>query len=136
MVWWKAVSNTPTCGMSGSSAFTAFTPLMLAGLCKGARSLHSAKAFMTSGVSSTLLLNFSPPCTMRWPTASSSFRFFNTAYSPVVSTSKMYCTPAVCSSMGRSMRCFSPFSLTVMNESGKPIFSMPPLVMTLWSSML
>ncbi len=30
--WWKAVSNTPTCGILGRIAETAFTPFKLAGL--------------------------------------------------------------------------------------------------------
>ena len=47
--------------------------MMLAGLCSGASGLHSSMAAMTSSVMTTLLANFSPPWTTRWPTASISF---------------------------------------------------------------
>ena len=40
MVWWKAVSNTPTWGMPGSSASQASMPLRLWGLCSGANWMH------------------------------------------------------------------------------------------------
>ena len=48
-------------------------PMMLAGLWRGARGLHSSMAAMTSPVMRTDLANFSPPWTTRWPTASISF---------------------------------------------------------------
>ena len=73
MVWWNAVSNTATIGTPGMSAWHALMPMMLAGLCSGARGLHSSIAFMTSSLMSTDLANFSPPWTTRWPTASISF---------------------------------------------------------------
>ena len=61
----KAVSNTPTCGMLGRIAETAFTPFKLAGLCNGARSLQAVKASNTSLFSNTDSLKRSPPCTIR-----------------------------------------------------------------------
>ena len=36
MVWWNAVSNTPTCGTLGMSSVMASIPVMLAGLWRGA----------------------------------------------------------------------------------------------------
>jgi len=69
MVEWKAVSNTPTWGMSSpSSSWTARMPLRLAGLCSGARSMHSSMPAITPGSMRTESLNFSPPWTSRWPT--------------------------------------------------------------------
>ena len=44
MVWWKAVSNTATCGTSGRRSRAARLPLRLGGLCSGARSKHSSIA--------------------------------------------------------------------------------------------
>ncbi len=38
IVWWKAVSNTATCGTLGIRAVIASIPVMLAGLCNGAMS--------------------------------------------------------------------------------------------------
>ena len=35
IVWWKAVSNTPTWGTLGISSVIASIPVMLAGLCRG-----------------------------------------------------------------------------------------------------
>ena len=73
MVWWKAVSNTATMGVPGISSWQALMPMMLAGLCRGARGLHSSMAAITSSVIRTDWANFSPPWTTRWPTASISF---------------------------------------------------------------
>ena len=69
----KAVSNTATMGTPGITAWQALMPVMLAGLWRGARGLHSSMVAMTSSVMRTDLANFSPPCTTRWPTASISF---------------------------------------------------------------
>lgn len=40
IVWWKAVSNTATCGTPGRALDMASIPLRLAGLCSGASSAH------------------------------------------------------------------------------------------------
>ncbi len=55
------------------TAVQALMPVMLAGLWRGARGMHSSRAFMTSSVMRTDLAKASPPCTTRWPTASISF---------------------------------------------------------------
>ncbi len=65
MVWWKAVSNTATIGTSPMTALQALMPVMLAGLCSGAKGMHSSIAFMTSSLMSTEEANFSPPWTTR-----------------------------------------------------------------------
>ena len=70
MVWWKAVSNTATMGVLGMTSLQASMPVMLAGLWRGARGMHSSRAFMTSSVMSTEPAKASPPWTTRWPTAS------------------------------------------------------------------
>ena len=41
MVWWKAVSNTATLGVSGIIFWQASMPWMLAGLCSGPRMMLS-----------------------------------------------------------------------------------------------
>ncbi len=70
MVWWKAVSNTATMGTPGMTFSQAWMPVMLAGLWRGARGMHSSRAAITSPVMRTEEANFSPPWTTRWPTAS------------------------------------------------------------------
>ena len=137
MVWWKAVSNTPTCGRLGISSLTARTPFKLAGLCRGARSEHSSKDFSTSLVRMTDLLNFSPPCTIRCPTASISSSDLMTPISGSVSREKINFTPAVCSGMSCMICFFSPLaSFTFTKAPSKPTRSAPPDVITLLSSML
>ena len=73
IVWWNAVSNTPTFGTPGSTAFIASIPIKLAGLWRGANSLHFLIASSTSSVIITEDANFSPPWTTLCPTASISF---------------------------------------------------------------
>ena len=102
MVWWKAVSNTATWGTSlPMTAVQALMPVMLAGLCSGAKGVQSSRAFMTSSVMRTEQANFSPPWTTRWPTASISLMLFTTPYSSLVSLSM---TAAMASEwVGRAM---------------------------------
>ena len=47
------------------TAWQALMPVMLAGLCRGAKGMHSSMAFITSSVMSTEEANFSPPWTTR-----------------------------------------------------------------------
>ena len=61
MVWWKAVSNTATMGTPGMTFSQALMPVMLAGLWRGARGMHSSMAAITSSVMRTEEANFSPP---------------------------------------------------------------------------
>jgi len=66
MVWWKAVSNTATWGTSWpSTARQASMPMMLAGLCRGARGVQSSTACITWSVMRTELAKLSPPWTTR-----------------------------------------------------------------------
>ena len=74
MVWWKAVSNTATWGTSGPmTAEHALMPVMLAGLWRGARGMHSSRADITLPSIFTEEAKVSPPWTTRWPTAWISF---------------------------------------------------------------
>ena len=84
MVLWKAVSNTATMGMLPNTLRAASMPRMPAGLCRGASGLSSRRVSMTSSVIRQLLLNFSPPCTTRWPMASISLTSLMHLPSPVV----------------------------------------------------
>ena len=113
----------------------AFTPFRLAGLCRGARSLHAVKASSTSGVSNTDSLNFSPPCTIRWPTALISSNDLMAPYSGQVNVFRINSTPTVCSGIAFSRIFFSPLgNVNFRKESGRPIFSIPPCAITsLWS---
>ena len=52
----------------------AIIPIRLAGLCNGAKSLHSFIASITSSSIITDLANFSPPCTILCPTAPTSLK--------------------------------------------------------------
>ena len=69
MVWWKAVSNTATWGVSGITFSQASMPMRLAGLWRGPRGMHSRMASFTASVTSTEAENLVPPCSTRWPTA-------------------------------------------------------------------
>src|SRR5512132_4175547 len=72
MVWWKAVSNTATCGMSGKLAMAMRTPSRLLGLCSGASGTCSAMARMVSSSTRVGAVSRSPPWTTRWPMPASS----------------------------------------------------------------
>ena len=104
MVWLNAVSNTPTIRMSGISSRQAATPTRLAGLCRGARSLHSVMAWITSPVITTEPVNFSPPWTSRCPTTSISEKSFSTPRSG--STSIFNNTPTAALWSGMSTGSF------------------------------
>src|SRR5215218_9052964 len=67
MVWWKAVSNTATCGVSGKLAMAMRMPSRLLGLCSGARGAWSAMAAMAAASSRVGSVSRSPPWTTRWP---------------------------------------------------------------------
>src|SRR5215207_2146665 len=67
MVWWKAVSNTATCGVSGKLAMAMRMPSRLLGLCSGARGAWSAMAAMAASSIRVGAVSRSPPCTTRWP---------------------------------------------------------------------
>src|SRR5215218_9505140 len=67
MVWWKAVSNTATWGVSGKLAMAMRMPSRLGGLCSGARGAWSAMAAMASSSIRVGAVSRSPPCTTRWP---------------------------------------------------------------------
>ena len=108
MVWWKAVSNTPTMGVSGISFLQASIPIRFAGLCRGARSLHSSTAASTSRSSTTDWANFSPPCTTLWPTAPISSRLATTPVFGLVRASSTRRIASVWSGMGVTFLSFSP----------------------------
>ena len=102
-------------------------PFRLAGLCSGARSLHSMTMSITFWSMSTEPLNFSPPCTTRCPTALISLSDLMHPYSASTNISKMNSMPAVCSAISRSMIFLLPSgNVNLMNEPLRPIFSMPP----------
>src|SRR5215213_11702837 len=67
MVWWKAVSNTATWGVSGKLAMAMRMPSRLGGLCRGARGAWSAMAWMVAASTRVGAVSRSPPCTTRWP---------------------------------------------------------------------
>src|SRR5919112_2602580 len=67
MVWWKAVSNTATWGVSGKLAMAMRMPSRLLGLCRGARGAWSAMAAMASASIRVGSVSLSPPWTTRWP---------------------------------------------------------------------
>ncbi len=70
MVWWKAVSNTPTFGTPLKIFSQASMPPRFAGMCRGPN-LTSLFAFaITDFVKSTESLNTSAPWRTRWPMAS------------------------------------------------------------------
>lgn len=58
MVWWKAVSKTPTCGSSGKRLMAAWMPLRLAGLCSGASWMLASMPARVSSLSSVEAKNF------------------------------------------------------------------------------
>ena len=69
MSWKKPVSNTATCGTSGSSLRASSMPTMFAGLCSGASGIRSR---IISTIWSSISCGFEnslPPWTTRWPTA-------------------------------------------------------------------
>src|SRR4029453_806570 len=72
MVWWKAVSNTATCGVSGKLAMAIRMPSRLLGLCSGARGDWSAMAWMAAASIRVGAVSRSPPWTTRWPMPASS----------------------------------------------------------------
>ncbi len=78
MVWWKAVSKTPTMGTPGRTACAALMPSMLAGLCSGASGTHSSSAATTSASMIADHAYFSPACTTRCPTAAISCKLRTT----------------------------------------------------------
>ncbi len=59
----------PPAARPAAPSCAASMPVMLAGLCSGARGMHSRRASITSAVISTEPEYFSPACTTRWPTA-------------------------------------------------------------------
>src|SRR5215212_9913905 len=67
MVWWKAVSNTATCGVSGKLAMAMRMPSRFGGLCSGASGAWSAMAAMASASIRVGSVSRSPPWTTRWP---------------------------------------------------------------------
>ena len=69
MVWWNAVSNTATIGVSGISPWQASIPIIFGGLWSGAKSIQSLIASITLSSIITELAKFSPPWTTLWPTA-------------------------------------------------------------------
>src|SRR5579875_2899550 len=70
MVAWKAVSKHATAGVPGSTAWTASMAASDLGWCSGARSVSDSRRCRTSPVTSTGEVYSVPPCTIRWPTAS------------------------------------------------------------------
>src|SRR5215211_473348 len=72
MVWWKAVSNTATCGVWGKLAMAMRMPSRLLGLCNGARGTWSAMAAMAASSIRVGAVSRSPPWTTRWPMPASS----------------------------------------------------------------
>ncbi len=66
-VWWKAVSNTATCGTSGKAFRAATMPARFAGLCSGARTDSSSMLISTRAVMSVGAKKRAPPWTTRWP---------------------------------------------------------------------
>jgi len=56
-------------GISDNSSIAASIPIILGGLCKGARPASSLKVFKTSRLITTDLENFSPPWTTLCPIA-------------------------------------------------------------------
>ncbi|MEH3077935.1 MAG: hypothetical protein PGN11_14915 [Quadrisphaera sp.] len=68
MVAWKAVSNTATCGTSGSARLRAEMAASCGGLCSGARAESSSMPRSTSSSTTVGSVYRVPPCTTRWPT--------------------------------------------------------------------
>src|SRR4029453_7429149 len=67
MGWWKAVSNTATCGVWGKLAMAIRMPSRLLGLCSGARAAWSAMAAMAASSMRVGAGGRAPPWTTRWP---------------------------------------------------------------------
>src|SRR4029453_6190864 len=67
MVWWKAVSNTATWGVSGKLARVMRMPSRLLGLCSGARGAWSAMAAMAPASIRVGSVSRAPPWTARGP---------------------------------------------------------------------
>ena len=74
MVWWKAVSKTATCGVFGSSSRSRSMQASALGLCSGASSSHRASLARASSSTRVASQKYSPPATMRLPTASMASR--------------------------------------------------------------
>ena len=123
IVWWKAVSNTPTIFACGRTALQASIPSNPAGLCKGANSEHSFTFSITSSVITTESLNFSPPWTILWPTASISFISEITPYSLLNSFSITKLIASLWDGTGCSNLFFSPLAVCVKKEESCPILS-------------
>src|SRR5438132_6634448 len=70
MLAWKAVSKAATCGTPGKRASAASMPAIAAGLCSGASSASLAISSRTCASTSIASRKRVPPCTTRWPIAS------------------------------------------------------------------
>src|SRR5581483_4462759 len=70
IVVWNAVSKQATAGTSGRTVPTASSAASDFGWCSGARSVSAASRSRTPPSIRTGPVNSVPPCTMRWPTAS------------------------------------------------------------------
>src|SRR5207302_1525193 len=70
MLAWNAVSKAATCGTPGKRASAASMPAIAAGLCSGASSASLAISSRTCASTSIASRKRVPPCTTRWPIAS------------------------------------------------------------------
>jgi hypothetical protein len=82
----KAVSKTATCGIEGNSSRAASMPSTAAGLCSGASAPRSAIWSRTQESMSFGAEKRAPPCTTRWPTATT---FASSRESPAASNSSI-----------------------------------------------
>ena len=130
MVWWKAVSNTPTIGTPGISSWHTRIPIKFAGLWSGASSLHSSTFANTSSFNTTDWANFSPPCTTRCPTASISERLFTAPVFGFTSASSTIWIPSLWVGIGASVISLSWPASWYTNLPSIPILSQSPLAST------
>ena len=130
MVWWKAVSNTATCGTPGISSPHTRIPIRFAGLCRGARSLHSSTAWITSSVITTEDANFSPPCTTRCPIAFTSFRLAIAPVFSLVRASRTIWMASLCGGMEASVISLSHPAFWYTSLPSIPILSQRPFART------
>ena len=110
--------------------------IKFAGLCNGAKSMHSSIAAFTSSVITTEPANFSPPCTTRCPTAPTSSRLLITPVFSFVKASSTNWIASVCVGIARSETSFSPPAGVYTSLPSIPIRSQRPFASTLSVSAL
>ena len=118
----NAVSKIATCGTLGSARCAPRMPAMPGGLCSGASGDNTSRVSITASSMSIVLVNLSPPCTVRWPTATTSARA-----GPRASNMSTIAVSARVWLLNSSLAMYSaPPTLWVSTPSARPMRSIRP----------